>query len=120
MISSARLKAALEMRDVGLAVLKMAGKPEPGMGNNVAATRGTVMLSVRTPFSEQGPEPAEYHKYLGATIGLVPPKNLPYGLDIWAPKKVLNIEWNDHGDVLLVSFKPGAWQWELRRWMEAE
>src|ERR1019366_3999383 len=66
-------------------------------------------MPVRTPFPEQGPEPAEYHKYLGTTINLVPPKNLPYGLDIWAPKKVLNIEWNDHGDVLLVSFKPGAW-----------
>ena len=67
MISSARLKAALEMRDVGLAVLKMAGKPEPGMGNNVAATRGTLMLSVRTPFSGRWPEPSEYDKYLGAS-----------------------------------------------------
>jgi hypothetical protein len=119
MVSFARLKAALEMRDVGLAVLKKVGKPEPGMGNDVTATRGVLMLSVHTPFSEQGPGPSEYHKYLGATIGLVPPKNLPYGLDIWAPKKVLNIEWNDHGHVVLVRFKPGAWQWELRRWLDA-
>jgi hypothetical protein len=34
--------------------------------------------------------------------------NLPYGLDIWFKrKKVLNIEWDDHDRVLLVSYKSG-------------
>ena len=36
-----------------------------------------------------------------------------YGLDIWAPKKVLNIEWEESGDVVLVSFRRGEWEFEL-------
>lgn len=117
MAGAARLKSALELRDMGLAVLKKFGKHEPGMGRKVAASHGDLMISIRTPFSEPYSEPSEYLKYLGATIGLAPPKNLPYGLDIWAPKKVLNIEWDDHGKVDLVSFKPGAWESELRLWL---
>jgi hypothetical protein len=41
------------------------------------------------------------------------PQNLPYGLDVWAPKKGLNIEWDDKGNVTLVSLRPGAWETEL-------
>jgi hypothetical protein len=40
--------------------------------------------------------------------------NLPYGLDIWTPqKKVMNIEWDDEGNVELVSLHRGAWELEL-------
>jgi len=38
---------------------------------------------------------------------------LPYGLDIWAPKKVMNIEWSDQGELAIVSFRRGAWEDEL-------
>jgi hypothetical protein len=41
------------------------------------------------------------------------PKNLPYGLDVWAPKKVLNIEWDNSGNVALFSMRRGAWETEL-------
>jgi len=48
-----------------------------------------------------------------AVADLRPPQNLPYGLDIWAPLKVLNIEWGVRGNVALVSFRPGEWEAEL-------
>jgi hypothetical protein len=48
------------------------------------------------------------------------PQNLPYGLDVWAPNKVLNIEWDDKGNYALVSFRPGAWEAELTALAETE
>jgi hypothetical protein len=38
---------------------------------------------------------------------------LPYGLDVWAPNKVLNIEWDAQGKVVLVSLHRGDWEAEL-------
>jgi hypothetical protein len=32
-----------------------------------------------------------------------------YGLDVWAPNKVLNLEWDD-GGVAIISFRPGLWE----------
>jgi hypothetical protein len=56
----------------------------------------------------------------GSVDGVPPPENLPYGLDIWAPRKVLNIEWDAGNNVLLVSYKPGRWESELSVWLDAE
>jgi hypothetical protein len=52
-------------------------------------------------------------KYRAAQIGQPIPRNMPYGLGIWAPKKVLNVEWDNQGNVVLVSFKPRGWEPEL-------
>jgi hypothetical protein len=59
------------------------------------------------------PQADDLLKYRAAQFGLTVPQNLPYGLDVWAPKKVLNIEWDDKGNVTLVSLRPGAWETEL-------
>jgi hypothetical protein len=40
-------------------------------------------------------------------------QEMPYGLDVWAPNKVLNIEWDHRDNVELVSLRPGAWEAEL-------
>jgi hypothetical protein len=69
-----------------------------------------IEISYRTPFQ---PDDQSKQKYLAALYGIPLRKNLPYGLDIWAPKKVLNIEWNDRGKIELVSFRPGEWEAEL-------
>jgi len=40
--------------------------------------------------------------------------HLGFGLDIWgAQGKVLNVEWNDQGEILIVSFKRGDWEEEI-------
>ena len=69
-------------------------------------------ISYRTPF-QRIPQADDALKYRAAQHSLTIPENLPYGLDVWAPKKVLNIEWDDHGKVELVSFRRGAWELEL-------
>ena len=48
-----------------------------------------------------------------AAADLRPPQNLPYGLDLWTPQRVFNIEWDVRGNVALVSFRPGEWEAEL-------
>ncbi len=45
---------------------------------------------------------------------------LPHGLDVWAPNKVLNIEWDDKGTVALASLRGGSWEAELIKLSEAE
>jgi hypothetical protein len=36
--------------------------------------------------------------------------NLPYGLDIWADRKVLNVEWDADDTVDVIAFRPGDWE----------
>jgi hypothetical protein len=66
------------------------------------------------------PQAHDSVKYRAAQHGLTVPQNLPYGLDVWAPNKVLNIEWDDKGNYALVSFRPGAWEAELTALAETE
>lgn len=70
-------------------------------------------ISLRTPFSPM-PGPSHEIRYMAALLGqkLV---DHPYGLDIWAPKKVMNLEWSDNDEVLVVSFRRGAWEDEIIR-----
>jgi hypothetical protein len=80
---------------------------------------GSVQISHRTPFQRM-PQAHDSVKYRAAQHGLTVPQNLPYGLDVWAPNKVLNIEWDDKGNYALVSFRPGAWEAELTALAETE
>jgi hypothetical protein len=69
----------------------------------------------RTPFQRlpHAPEPI---KYLAAMKGTRSPETLPYGLDVWAGQsRVLNIEWADDGRVVVVSYKPGEWEFVHER-----
>jgi hypothetical protein len=66
------------------------------------------------------PDDQSKQKYLAARYGIPLRQSPPYGLDIWAPKKVLNVEWSDQGKVELVSFRPGEWEAELIAAAKAE
>jgi len=78
----------------------------------LSARVGSLDILYRTPFQRM-PQPGDVLKYQAAQLGLTVPENLPYGLDVWAPKKVLNIEWDDKGKVALVSLQRGTWELEL-------
>jgi hypothetical protein len=118
MTKGAKLAHALLLRDGALTVLRRMGVWETiavrGAGDMkvLSARIGSLDILYRTPF-QQMPQPDDTLKYRAAQLGLTSPKNLPYGLDIWAPKKVLNIEWDDKGNVALVTLRPGAWELEL-------
>ena len=38
------------------------------------------------------------------------PHFMRYGLDIWADRKVFNLEWDDHGTIDIVNFTRGPWE----------
>ena len=58
-----------------------------------------------TGAQEMGPHgsTSDRVRYMRAVLGASEP--LPFGLIIWAPDKVLNIEWGDDGAVNLVRFR---------------
>jgi hypothetical protein len=43
----------------------------------------------------------------------MPVKDEPYGIDIWAPRKVLSVVWHDSRKQIVVSYKPGEWESRL-------
>ncbi|MER9875246.1 hypothetical protein [Mesorhizobium sp. M0195] len=70
-----------------------------------------MIISYRTPFQKiHAPDDAS--KYQCAVLG-IRAENLPYGLDIHVKKKVMNIEWDDQGEIDIRSFRRGAWEEEL-------
>ena len=81
----------------------------------LSAIHGQISVIHRTPFSGKPPAPkiSEQQKYLLALAGSEYKENLPYGLDVWAPKKVLNIEWDALGRVEVRGYRPGVWETEL-------
>jgi hypothetical protein len=118
MTKSTKLARALLSRDAALAVLRRMGVWETIAVRGardmkfLSARIGSLQISYRTPFQGM-PQAADALKYRAAQHDLTVPQNLPYGLDVWANKKVLNIEWDDQGNVALVSLRPGAWEAEL-------
>jgi hypothetical protein len=123
MTKSAKLARALVLRDAALTVVRrmgvweavgIASRATSGAGDMklLSARMGGLHISYRTPF-QQIPQADDAFKYRAGQLGLTVPQNLPYGLDVYTTKKVLNIEWDDKGNVVLVSLHPGAWETEL-------
>jgi hypothetical protein len=118
MSKSAKLAHALLLRDAALTVIRNTGVWKTlavrGAGDMkfLSARVGSLDILYRTPFQRM-PQPDDVLKYRAAQFGLTVPKNLSYGLDVWAPKKVLNVEWDDNGNVALVSLRRGTWELEV-------
>ena len=105
-----RLEAALHLRDAALNKLRSEGSfKDTNIGPYLTWAGNDLKMGLRTPF-QRLPPVSQTIKYFAAKTGKGP-VNLNYGLDIWDKKgKVLNIEWNDTGEVLLVSFQRGDWE----------
>jgi hypothetical protein len=86
-----------------------------------------LVIAYRSPFQKLPPPSAKLIEQ-SMDLGMMPPANLPHGLDIWRhwflvplsggmmPKttKVLNLVWNEDG-IVVVSYKAGRWEQELER-----
>jgi hypothetical protein len=108
-----RMTTALDLRDAALRVIGRIGRWEAfGDMKLLSARAEGLAISYRTPFQRM-PEANDAQKYRAAQLGRIAPKNLPYGLDIWAPNKVMNLEWDDEGNIELVSLRRGPWELEL-------
>jgi len=116
----AKRDRAIELRNLALAVVRLHGTWEPVLGGpNSLKFRGSggFIIGFRTPFQKLPLDALpELAHYLAAQARKPPPRTLPYGLDIWAPKKVLNIEWTeDDGRIDVVSYRPGRWECGLEK-----
>jgi hypothetical protein len=76
-----------------------------------------LVISYRMPFGPPSPRaaarPPDAAKYPVATPEQKDPNDEPYGLDIWAPRKVLSVAWHDGGEPVVVSYRPGEWEARL-------
>jgi hypothetical protein len=106
---SSRLKHALETRDAALP-LRRAKSEWMARGNMpfLMLMEPGLTLALRTPFQRM-PKETERAKYMHALKG--ERTNLPYSLEVWAPKRVLDIEWDDTGTVELIGYDPCEWEW---------
>lgn len=71
-----------------------------------AATLADVTIQIHPPFGVEL-KPSAQLKWLARILS--DRKILPFGLDIWAPNKVLNAEW-DLNDFVITSFRRGSWE----------
>jgi len=106
-----RLERITRLKEEALLVLRERGewKDIKGAGKMLGASVGNLRMVMHTPFSRV-PELTSQMKYIAATDNK---PILPYGMDIWAEKKVLSIEWNEEGALNVISFKPGDWEMAL-------
>jgi hypothetical protein len=108
-----KIARAIALRDAALIVVKRMGTWEAASQIKLLTARvATLLIGYRTPF-QRLPEAPEQMKYFAVQHGKPSPESWPYGLDVWAPKKVMCIEWDDQGNVLLVSLRHGEWEAEL-------
>ena len=106
-----RIEDALMIRDLAHRVLGAKGQWRPvGKSNWLTLQESGLTIALRTPFQKL-PQPYENTKFRVAALGYK--LNLPYGLDIWAPQKVMNLEWDDDGSVEVITFKRGEWEAQL-------
>jgi hypothetical protein len=104
---------ALQLRDIALDIVRQRGSLEPtgdGGLRLLVFRDGDLGIALRTPFQRPPPVP-EAMKYWAAMTGRH--VDLPYGLDVWFPKKVLNVEWADDGRAVIVCFRRGEWERRL-------
>jgi len=93
---------AIKLRDKALKLVRSKGKLSPLLTGKTVLFKtltfqsGYIEIHYRAPF-----EPTH-----DAVV-------MPYGLDVYWPKKVLAVEWDDAGEVRVVGFRPGEWEGKL-------
>ncbi len=91
------------LRDKALKLVQTKGKLSPLLTGKTVLFKtltyqnGLLQIQYRSPYAHV-PDG-------GATM--------PYGLDVYWPKKVLVIEWGDAGEVHIVGFRRGEWEAKL-------
>jgi hypothetical protein len=110
-VRMSRIERAAQLRDAALSLLRAYGILRRHTRRPAVTTYAGVadlQLLLRTPLSRL-PQPDEQLKYMAALLGR-DHINLPYGLDVWAGRKVLNLEWDHDDRIEIVSFRRGPWE----------
>src|SRR5262245_1791741 len=112
MIVSEDVNAARALRDRAINLIRTTDQLDTIVREAlVLAYSDQLTITYRTPFQRRGASRIRtYHHALEAQrIG----KTLPYCLEIWAPHKVLHIEWENEHDIQVLTFSRGEWEKRL-------
>lgn len=122
-----RTETARQIRDRALVLVRHYGSYEAVGEDKDLTWRGAgFMVSYSTPLQRvEDPDAAlkAAARKLGLSLeqtrrqlareareGLVVPQQLPYRLNIWQGRKVMNLEWSDDDALHIVSFRRGPWE----------
>ncbi len=94
---------AIRLRDTALKVVQSKGRLSPLLTGK--------KIVFKTMIYESGYAEIRYYTPYGPVAEAT--GVMPYALDVFWPKKVLVIEWNDAGDVRIVGFRRGDWEKKL-------
>jgi hypothetical protein len=75
--------------------------------------RGRFHATLTTPFNPLHEREAVAPGYVHTIARQGAPKPMPYELSLWAGSKVLLMEWEQGGEVRIVTFKRGDWEERL-------
>jgi hypothetical protein len=108
------LEAMMQLRNKAIAMLKGGIWQNDGNGRR-ALIRETddLRIAYAGPFRWAAEIPAEM-KHFAAAIDEYGPR--PHKLTVWLKKpsrNVLNVTWNDDGQIYLVAYEPGDWEAHL-------
>lgn len=119
-----RTETARQIRDRALVLVRHYGSYETVGEDKVLTCHGVgFKVSYSTPLQRvEDPDAAlkaaasklglslEQTGYYLARQGLIAPRQLPYRLNIWQGRKVMNLEWDDDDALVIVSFRRGPWE----------
>jgi hypothetical protein len=125
--SSERIARVTSIRVAAVNLIQAKGSWEPvrvrGEQRKVMGLRlGSLSMSLTTPFQKFHMEPpkipdrikGDYARYGAAALMSRLKPHLGFGLDVWGTDgKVLNVLWNNEGEIEIVSFKRGDWEEEI-------
>ena len=112
-MSKVDLEAIMQLRNRAIAMLK--GASWHGVEGNRALICETddLRIAYAGPFRWAAEIPSEM-KHIAAAIDENGPR--PHKLTVWLKKpsrNVLNLTWNDDGQIYLVAYEPGDWEVHL-------
>jgi hypothetical protein len=109
--------STVTLRDNAMAMLKLGVWHDDGKGHRLLILETQdLRLAYAGPFQMGTSEMPDEMKYFAAATGRS--GHLPHELSIWrmAPsQKVLNVTWDDAGEIELVTYEPGEWEEHLEQ-----
>jgi hypothetical protein len=109
--SPEKLRHVFQLTAAALVVIRRAGKwQKVGSWRLTSAESGGLKIAYRSPFNLKPADLSSAPSYVHEAARRRAAPDLPHKLDIWAPQKVLSVQWDDAGAVNLISFKPGEWE----------
>ena len=110
-----RIQRAMELRHIAIAVVKARGRwHEMRSGPHLLIYHDEVSKLTITYRSPSRTLPGDAPTAVPHP-GLPSFRNLPYGIEVFQGRKMLNVEWADDGGMNILGYTPGSWEGDLSK-----